>query len=70
MSAFITVILRFVFLIILVVHYVLLNNNENGKGIGWYLLGEPFPLPPDGTGITKYMSFEGANYTLFQDAYS
>jgi len=54
----------------LVFHYTGLNSEEKGTGIGWYLGGEPFPLPPDGTGITKYMSFEGANDSLFQDAYA
>jgi solute carrier family 6 amino acid/orphan transporter-like 15/16/17/18/20 len=47
--ALVSVPLRFIFLIILVIHYTGLNAEENGKGIGWYLGGTPFPLPPDGT---------------------
>ena len=70
LNALVSVPLRFLFLIILVFHYTGLNSEEGGTGIGWYLGGEPFPLPPDGTGITKYMSFEGANDSLFQDAYA
>jgi SNF family Na+-dependent transporter len=75
--ALVSVPLRFIFLIILVIHYTGLNSEENGKGIGWYLGGIPFPLPSDGTvnaksgePIIKYMSFEGANDSLFQDAYA
>ena len=51
LKAMITVPLRFIFLIILVIHNTGLNSKENGKGIGWYLGGEPFPLPADGTNI-------------------
>ena len=53
----ITVPLRFIFVIILCIHFTGKNKEVNGKGIGWYLGGEAFPLPPDGTGIQKYMSF-------------
>lgn len=51
--ALVSVPLRFIFLIILVIHYTGLNSEENGKGIGWYLGGEPFPLPPSFNILSK-----------------
>lgn len=45
MKAIITVPLRFILLIVFVIKFAGLNSTHKGKGMGWYLGGEPFPLP-------------------------
>ena len=45
MKAVITVPLRFILLIVFVIKFAGLNSTHKGKGMGWYLGGEPFPLP-------------------------
>ena len=67
-KAVVTVPLRFLLLIIFVIKFAGLNSSVNGDGIGYYM-GQNFPLPPDGSGKTSYMTFENVASSLFPDAY-
>lgn len=44
-KAMITVPLRFILIIIFVVKFAGMNSSVDGSGNGWYLNGDPFPLP-------------------------
>jgi hypothetical protein len=50
-KAMITLPARFILIIIFVIKFAGLNSSVKGKGQGWYLGGDPFPLPlsPGGT---------------------
>ena len=67
-KAVLTVPLRFLLMIIFVIKFAGLNSSVNGDGIGYYM-GQNFPLPPDGSGKTSYMTFENVASSLFPDAY-
>jgi len=45
MKALVTVPIRFILIIIFVVKFMGLNNSEAGDAIGWYLKGDPMPIP-------------------------
>jgi len=45
MKAMVTVPLRFILIIIFVVKFAGMNSSVEGSGNGWYLNGDPFPLP-------------------------
>jgi NSS family neurotransmitter:Na+ symporter len=47
-----------------------LNSSVDGKGMAYYLRGEPFPLPPDASGEVKYKQSGASSKDLFQDAYA
>jgi SNF family Na+-dependent transporter len=70
MKAIITVPLRFILLIIFVVKFAGLNSTVEGSGMGWYLGGEPFPLPVAEGQPAVYQQFGDVNATLFADAYT
>lgn len=56
-KAWVTVPLRFLFIIIFAIVFGGLNSSVKGSGMGWYLGGELFPLPDNGTGVTEYRAY-------------
>ena len=67
----VTNLVKFILLFVMMAQFMALNTSVKGKGMGYYLRGEPFPLPPDASGETKYKNSGGAvNKDLFQDAYA
>jgi len=58
MKAIVTVPLRFILLIIFVAKFAGLNSTVKGGGMGWYLGGEPFPLPVAAGQPAVYQQFE------------
>lgn len=70
MKAIVSVPLRFVLIIVFIIKFASLNSSVSGDGISYYMGSKNFPLPPDGSGKTKYLQFANVAETLFSDAYA
>jgi neurotransmitter:Na+ symporter, NSS family len=68
-KAIITVPLRFILLLVFVIKFAGLNSSVDGLGQKWYLGGELFPLPDNGSGVKEYRAYDEPNRSLFSDAF-
>jgi len=66
MITMVTNAVKFILLFVMMAQFMNLNSSVKGKGIDYYLRGEPFPLPPDASGEVKYKNSGGStNKDLF-----
>ena len=65
----VTVPVKFICLIALIVFFTGLNNDVDGKGMGFYLGGEQFPVGTLDDGSTVYYDPKLSRPEIIQDAY-